>query len=65
MHGVGLRGGTRQWATEELTTDRDDMFRAEDREFLEAVADDKPIRCTIAEGRKSLELVLAAQRKET
>ena len=34
------------------------MFRAEDREFLEAVADDKPIRCTIAEGRKSLEWFL-------
>jgi predicted dehydrogenase len=54
----------RQWQVEELTTDRDDMFRAEDREFLEAVADDKPIRCTIAEGRKSLEVVLAAQEKD-
>jgi predicted dehydrogenase len=53
------------WETEELRTDRDDMFRAEDREFLEAVVDDKPIRCTIAEGRKSLETVLAAQRDDT
>ena len=53
-----------KWETEELTTDRDDMFRAEDREFLEAVADDRPIRCTIAEGRKSLEVVLAAQQEE-
>ena len=50
-----------QWKIEELTTDRDDMFRAEDREFLEAVADDKPIRCTVAEGRKSLEAVCIAQ----
>jgi predicted dehydrogenase len=50
-----------QWEVEELTTDRDDMFRAEDREFLDAVAEDKPIRCTIAEGRKSLDVVLAAQ----
>ncbi len=53
-----------QWERKELTTDRDDMFRAEDREFLEAVADDKPIRCTIAEGRKSLEVVLAAQQDQ-
>ena len=48
------------WEHEELVTDRDDMFRAEDREFLEAVADDKPIQCTIAEGRKAVEVVLAA-----
>ena len=46
-----------EWKVEELTTDRDDMFRAEDREFLEAVANDKPIRCTVAEGRKSVEAV--------
>jgi predicted dehydrogenase len=50
-----------KWDVEELTTDRDDMFRAEDREFLEAVASDGPVRSTIAEGRKSLEAVLAAQ----
>jgi len=49
------------WNVEELTTDRDDMFRAEDREFLEAVAYDKPIRCSVAEGRKSVEAVCAAQ----
>ena len=35
------------------------MFRAEDREFLQAVADDLPIRCTVAEARKSVEVVLA------
>jgi predicted dehydrogenase len=50
------------WEHEELVTDRDDMFRAEDREFLEAVAEDKPIRCTIAEGRKAVEVVLACQK---
>jgi predicted dehydrogenase len=50
------------WEHEELVTDRDDMFRAEDREFLRAVAEDKPIRCTIAEARKSVEVVLACQR---
>jgi predicted dehydrogenase len=50
-----------KWEVEELTTERDDMFRAEDREFLEAVADEKPIRCTIAEGLKSLAAVIAVQ----
>lgn len=50
-----------EWNAEELTTDRDDMFRAEDREFFEAVANDRPIRSTVLEGRKSLDVVLAAQ----
>jgi predicted dehydrogenase len=50
-----------EWQVEEMVTDRDDMFRSEDREFLEAVADNKPIRCTVAEGRKSVEAVFAAQ----
>ena len=49
------------WETEDLVTDRDDMFRAEDQEFLQAVAADLPIRCTIAEARKSVEVELAAQ----
>jgi predicted dehydrogenase len=49
------------WEQEELVTDRDDMFRAEDREFLEAVVGDKPIACTIAEARKSVEVVAAAR----
>jgi predicted dehydrogenase len=52
-----------EWEAEDRDTDRDDMFRAEDREFLEAVAEDKPIRCTIAEGRKSVEAILAAQQR--
>jgi len=47
----------RTWTHEELPTQRDAMFRAEDREFLEAVAADKPIVCTIAEGLKSVEIV--------
>jgi predicted dehydrogenase len=50
------------WEHEEISTDRDDMFRAEDREFLQAVAQDLPIRCTIEEGIKSVEVVLAAVR---
>ena len=39
------------------------MFRAEDREFLEAVAENKLVRCTVAEGRKSVEAVFAAQQQ--
>jgi predicted dehydrogenase len=53
------------WKTEELATDRDDMFRAEDREFLEAAANNKPVRCTVAEGRKSIQAVFAAQGKHS
>ena len=53
------------WQIEEMTTDRDDMFIAEDREFLQAIAEDKPITCTIAEARKSLEVVVAAQGKKS
>jgi predicted dehydrogenase len=52
---------SRIWTHEELPTDRDDMFRSEDREFLEAVAQNRPIQATIAEARKSLEVVVAAQ----
>jgi predicted dehydrogenase len=45
------------WEREELITERDDMFRAEDREFLQAVAENKPVSCNIAEARKSVEVV--------
>jgi len=54
---------TGKWKYEELVTERDDMFRAEDREFLQAVTEDKPIVCTIAEARKSVEVVAAARAK--
>lgn len=53
---------TGKWQIEEIATDRDDMFSAEDREFLQAVAENQPVACTIAEARKSLEVVVAAQR---
>ena len=52
-----------EWSQEELVTERDDMFRAEDQEFLQAVAEDKLIACTITEGRKSVEVVAAARAK--
>lgn len=51
------------WEHEERITDRDDMFRAEDREFLQAVAEAEPVRCTVAEARKSVEVLLACQKK--
>jgi predicted dehydrogenase len=51
----------RAWTTEKLVTDRDDMFRDEDREFLRAVAEDRPIAATLTEGAKSLRVVLQAQ----
>lgn len=50
-----------RWSHEEMETDRDDMFRAEDREFLTAIADDLPIHCTVAEGFRSLEVIQEAQ----
>jgi hypothetical protein len=52
---------SRTWAVETFATDRDDMFRDEDGEFLRAVASDLPITCTIAEASKSLRVVLQAQ----
>ena len=51
------------WEQDEFTTDRDDMFRAEDREFLEAVAGGRPAPCGVAEARKSVEIVEQAARQ--
>lgn len=45
---------TGAWQRETLSTRRNDMFRDEDREFLEAVLHDRPILCTIDEALKSL-----------
>jgi predicted dehydrogenase len=53
------------WTAETLTTDRDDMFRAEDREFLEAIAFNLPVKCTLREGCGSLRAVLAAMTDPT
>ena len=49
------------WVEETLATDRNDMFRDEDREFLTAVTEGTPIENTLFEGLKSLKVVLAAQ----
>ncbi len=50
-----------EWKHEVIATDRDDMFRAENRELLEAVATDRPINCTVEEGLKSVRVILDAQ----
>ena len=51
-----------QWRQETIPTERDRMFRAEDQEFLEAIANGWPIRCTIEEGLKSLQVIEQANR---
>jgi predicted dehydrogenase len=51
-----------EWAHAEMATERDDMFRAEDGEFLHAIIEDTPIASTIDEARKSLVVVLNAQK---
>jgi len=56
------RAGRDEWETWTAATERDDMFRAEDREFLEAIVFDRAIACTLEEGRKALEVVSAARR---
>ena len=46
-----------EWEHEEMATQRDDMFRDEDRSFLHSVASGAPVECGIAEGRKSVEVI--------
>ena len=52
---------TGAWEHTELITDRDDMFRAEDKDFLRAIAEDLPIVNGIREGTKSVEVVSRAR----
>jgi len=52
---------SRAWTVERMATERDDMIRDEDGEFLRAVASDLTITSTLAEGKKSLGAVLRAQ----
>ncbi|MFC1677041.1 Gfo/Idh/MocA family protein [Planctomycetota bacterium] len=49
------------WQHEKIKTQRNDMFKAENTEFLRAVAEDLPIKCTIEQARKSLDVILAAK----
>lgn len=43
--------------TEEFETDRNDMFRAEDEDFLRAVAEDRPIHCSIAQACMTVSVI--------
>jgi predicted dehydrogenase len=48
------------WKQEELTTERDEMFRREDREFLQAVASGIPVSCPLSEAVKSQRIISLA-----
>lgn len=48
------------WRSEELTTDRDDMFRAENREFLQHVSARTYPQLDVREGTVPLRIALAA-----
>ena len=50
-----------EWQVEEISTERDHMFRAEDAEFLDAVVNGSPVSLGLDEARRSLEIVHAAQ----
>jgi predicted dehydrogenase len=50
------------WRHEDIITKRNDMFLSEDYEFLYAAANNVPVRWTIDEGRKSLDVILQTQR---
>ncbi|MCC5930082.1 MAG: Gfo/Idh/MocA family oxidoreductase [Cyclobacteriaceae bacterium] len=50
------------WEIHKGYTQRDDMFKEEDREFLEAIAFDHQINCTTEEACRSLRVIEAAQK---
>ena len=55
------RAGDEQWSRQTFSVERDDMFRAEDRLFLERVISREPPALDAFEGRKALAVVLAAR----
>ncbi len=52
---------SQQWEHHKGLTQRDDMFRDENLDFLESIVNDGPIFCDIIEGCKSLRVIEAAQ----
>ncbi len=54
---------SQQWEHQKGLTQRDDMFRDENLDFLESIVNDRPIFCDIIEGCKSLRVIEAAQTK--
>ena len=53
-----------KWEKNTFDCARDDMFIAEDQEFLEAIIYDKPILCDIKEACKSMVVIESAQTKK-
>ena len=53
-----------RWDREELSTDRDFMFRSEDKEFLQAITEGTPVGCPLSEAVKSLKVVCSAQAED-
>lgn len=51
----------REWHHQEFKTDRDDMFRDEDKAFLQAAASRSAVPIDITEGRKAVDVMLASQ----
>lgn len=58
------RASTERWETETLSTERDEMFRAEDAEFLNLILGEGAVRVGLAEACKSMRVVCAAQAGE-
>jgi predicted dehydrogenase len=48
------------WKEETIATDRDEMFRREDREFLKAAVSGTPVSCPLSEALKSQQIIDAA-----
>ena len=48
------------WEREVIATERDHMFRTEDREFLQAITDNTKTLCPLEEGIKSLKIICTA-----
>ena len=54
----------KSWDRSTGNTARNDMFKAEDMEFLKAIVENNPIACSIEEACKSLEVVLRVQNQK-
>jgi len=52
---------TREWTHNELPTDRDDMFRAENTAFLQAVVSRSQAPVDVGAGKAAVQVMLAAQ----
>ena len=54
---------SRVWDAETLPTERDTMFRGEDRVFLEAITEDKDVALGLDEAVKSMRIVQEAMKQ--